>query len=275
MEILTRYCNWLWFEVFSLTLFIGVSTAHNQTGKLIAVATQSSTFVGNGVPWSADKAVDNCFQIGCIARTQAQPDNWIRLNLENVFKILSLVIHPVSPETCPTCRSTGLKGIHVEMSKIEGSQTCVYMHNVSDEKASAIKIDAKDNGGPLPDSKYITIRKTNSLVVAEIEVFGECADNYCGKECTEFCFCRTPLNSTGRIHGLNCQDGCQDGWTGEKCNKRNCDSERFGFGCRYWNHCRQDCNPWTGECLGPDRRCNVGWSGPSCQKQSKLYIQEN
>ena len=58
------------------------------------------------------------------------------------------------------------------MSKIEGSQTCVYMHNVSDEKASAIKIDAKDNGGPLPDSKYITIRKTNSLVVAEIEVFG-------------------------------------------------------------------------------------------------------
>ena len=66
-----------------------------------AVATQSSTLIdSDGISWSAEKALDGCYDKSCTARTRGEPHNWIQLDLQNVFKINSVVIHTVTDKTC-------------------------------------------------------------------------------------------------------------------------------------------------------------------------------
>ena len=78
-----------------------VCIEHN--GRMItefAIATQSSTFVSGNMQWSAEKALDDCYDKTCSARTTGQRHNWIRLDLRNVYKINSVVIYAVTEESC-------------------------------------------------------------------------------------------------------------------------------------------------------------------------------
>ena len=65
-----------------------------------AAATQSSTFVSDGMLWSAERVLDGCYDQNCTARTRGEPHNWIRLDLGNVYKISSVVISAVTEESC-------------------------------------------------------------------------------------------------------------------------------------------------------------------------------
>ena len=49
-----------------------------------------------------------------------------------------------------------------------------------------------------------------------------------------------------------------------------CSEESFGLSCHFECRCVSGCDPWTGECLGSDKRCFSGFSGSSCQKQGKF-----
>ena len=74
---------------------------HN--GRMVtefAVATQSSTFVKGSMLWSAEKALDGCYDETCTARTKGEEHNLIRLDLRNVYKISSVVIYAVTEESC-------------------------------------------------------------------------------------------------------------------------------------------------------------------------------
>ena len=51
-----------------------------------------------------------------------------------------------------------------------------------------------------------------------------------------------------------------------------CEDKWFGLHCRYRSHCLDQCDPWTGECIGRDK-CYANWYGPSCQKASKHLIE--
>ena len=78
-----------------------VCIEHN--GRMItefAIATQSSTFGWGSMLWSAEKAIDDCYDTTCSARTQREHHNWIRLDLRNVYKINSVVIYADTEESC-------------------------------------------------------------------------------------------------------------------------------------------------------------------------------
>ena len=71
----------------------------------------------------------------------------------------------------PTCPENWLKDVGVEMSKILGSPQCAST-NVTTLKQN-ITIQQTDDGDSLPDSRYITLTRTNQpLMIAEIQVFG-------------------------------------------------------------------------------------------------------
>ena len=70
----------------------------------IAVATSSSTKIINGIPQSADKAIDGFIDVTNFAETKQEERNWIRIDLGNVFKISSIYIFLFGLENGKTVR---------------------------------------------------------------------------------------------------------------------------------------------------------------------------
>ena len=59
------------------------------------------------------------------------------------------------------------------MSKIQGSPQCVSTNVRTLNKERNITIQETDDGQSLPDSRYISLTRTNHpLIIAEIQVFG-------------------------------------------------------------------------------------------------------
>lgn len=50
--------------------------------------------------WSADKVLDSCYTKACIARTNQTDNNWIRVDLQNVYKIAAIIIQEPTLENC-------------------------------------------------------------------------------------------------------------------------------------------------------------------------------
>lgn len=172
----------------------------------------------------------------------------------------------------PTCSHIeSLSDVHVEFSKLITGvvSACLTPDFSSDKAATNITIRSTEDGIRIPNSRFITLRSDNApLAVAEIRVFGECPTSYCGPNCTEFCFCKNPLLGQEQLQGTPCRGGCLTGWMGQRCNIRNCSDKTFGSDCWYACHCHDQCDPWTGECIGLDKRCSLGWYGRSCQKSN-------
>lgn len=107
----TRLLSWI-----AYVFFLFETSSSEEAGRIItqhAVATQSSTYKSADLEWSAVKVLDGCYSgENCIARTRSDRNNWIRIDLGNIYKILSVVICTVTKDSCkymagldnPKCR---------------------------------------------------------------------------------------------------------------------------------------------------------------------------
>lgn len=115
----------------------------------------------------------------------------------------------------PTCSHIeSLSDVHVEFSKLITGvvSACLTPDFSSDKAATNITIRSTEDGIRIPNSRFITLRSDNApLAVAEIRVFGECPTSYCGPNCTDFCFCETPLLGQEQLQGTPCRGGCLTG----------------------------------------------------------------
>ena len=86
-------------DVVDICLYLQGNSARSLTSY--ATAIQSTTMATSGnLEWTADKVLDGCLTKKCIARTQTEKDNWLRIDLGNVYKISSIIIYTASSHTC-------------------------------------------------------------------------------------------------------------------------------------------------------------------------------
>lgn len=70
-----------------------------------------------------------------------------------------------------SCPNIGDKSLQVELSKVK--DTVYQCVTLTSDGGAKLNLETIDEGVPLPDSRYITLRKQkHPLVIAEIHVYG-------------------------------------------------------------------------------------------------------
>ncbi|KAL3880534.1 hypothetical protein ACJMK2_032768 [Sinanodonta woodiana] len=231
-------------------------------------ATQSISLTWNHFDWTADKAVDG--------------------NTTGV-----------NPDYTRTCSSTkvsyGTKFWEVDIGfLITVKIITVYKRTDDDDQLNGFKVfignttESWRGNQPLQDvqpvnfaytfkindylARFVSVIRANSdiMTICEVIVEGECQKGTFGDVCNATCGnCLYGNVSCDSTTG-QCPEGCQTGWSGDKC-KEGCKIGTYGYGC---NETCGMCVNGNYNCSTTDGRCKLGctagWQGENCkQKCSK------
>ncbi|XP_052791564.1 multiple epidermal growth factor-like domains protein 11 [Mya arenaria] len=207
-------------------------TLHNQSNEMVRAvdnialnktADQAYPYTdGNGVEWSAGKAVEGCIlsdlpesQLCCSATlpTSGQTDNYWQVNLGGVRAIGAIIVYGRSDgkqvqlagfQVYGLLTSGGAKEHLYNSTGVEYPVDGIFNITVKPEKnASIIRVEKP------PGDSIITL--------CEVEVFEACDDGTYGSGCEERCGKCADGGACDKVTGTCPPGGCEAGWTGDMC----------------------------------------------------------
>ncbi|XP_053398878.1 uncharacterized protein LOC123558827 [Mercenaria mercenaria] len=211
-------------------------------------------------------------QTGTYYASQFQETPYWSVDLQHVYKIQLIQMRTREDS------KTFLVGFQIHVSNSSDFRKAVLAHtdlNTESTVQQYLVIPLDSTVG-----RFVRISvpgESRKLVIRELEVLGDCVDNYCGSDCSMRCFCADKRVSIEQKVEGTCPGECQRNWRNDNgyCNTGICSGNTFGYQCKYNCKCTGFCNPWSGQCLPQTTSCRRHHYGDGCQARNIIAGSES
>ncbi|KAL3880528.1 hypothetical protein ACJMK2_032762 [Sinanodonta woodiana] len=228
-------------------------------------ASQSSTLNYKDFQWTADKAVDGntSGENPDASKTCSATNNYLGNHTWEVDIGFLIIVKTITVYT-----RNDTDDQHSGFKVFIGNTTRSWTGNqpFTEIQTTNTKYRFRSNDSL---ARFVSVIRENKeiMTICEVIVDGECPKGKFGDVCNETCGHCLYGNVSCNSSTGQCTEGCQNGWSGEKC-KEECPKGTFGDACNETcGHClygNVSCNSTTGQCT---EGCQNGWSGERCKEE--------